>query len=97
MQVQPAAELPLRLPSMRRKRWGPVAPVLNALDAAPHTDLYVKFQGADVVGMVLVQAAPRDLNIVALSGDLSPLDLLHLRGHFGIPRFAGDGFTPSDN
>jgi hypothetical protein len=21
---------------------------------------------------------------------ISPLDLLHLRGHFGIPRFSGD-------
>jgi hypothetical protein len=26
-----------------------------------------------------------------LAGNLSPLDLLHLRGHFGIPRFEGDG------
>jgi hypothetical protein len=75
----------------------PMPPALNALDSAPHTDLYIKFQGVDVVGMVLVQATPRNLNVVALSGDLSPLDLLHLRGHFGIPKFAGDGFAPADN
>jgi hypothetical protein len=74
----------------------PPPPILNALDQ-PHTDLYIKFQGMDVVGMVLVQATPRNLNVVALSGDLSPIDLLHLRGHFGIPKFAGDGFTPQDN
>jgi len=75
----------------------PGAPVLNSLNAQGHTDLYIKFQGTDVVGMVVVQASPRNLNVVALSGDLSPLDLLHLRGHFGIPKFAGDGFAPADN
>ena len=74
----------------------PAPPMLNALDQ-PHTDLYIKFQGMDVVGMVLVQATPRNLNVVALSGDLSPIDLLHLRGHFGIPKFADGGFTPQDN
>jgi hypothetical protein len=62
-----------------------------------HTDLYIKFQGTDVVGMVVMQATPRNLNVVAINGDLSPLDLLHLRGHFGIPKFAGDGFSPADN
>ncbi len=75
----------------------PGGPVMNSLNAQDHTDLYIKFQGADVVGMVVVQASPRNLNVVALSGDLSPLDLLHLRGHFGIPKFAGDGFSPADN
>jgi hypothetical protein len=76
---------------------GPGGAVARALAAAPHTDLYIKFQGADVVGMVLVQAGERNLNIVALSGDLSPLDLLHLRGHFGIPKFGGDGFTAAED
>jgi len=26
---------------------------------------------------------------VTVAGNLSPVDLLHLRGHFGIPRFEG--------
>ena len=75
----------------------PSGPVMNSLNAEGHTDLYIKFQGTDVVGMVVVQASPRNLNVVAINGDLSPLDLLHLRGHFGIPKFAGDGFSPADN
>jgi hypothetical protein len=73
------------------------APYAVAPGAQSHTDLYLKMQGVDVVGMVVVQASPRNLNLVALSGDLSPVDLLHLRGHFGIPKFAGDGFAPADN
>jgi hypothetical protein len=28
---------------------------------------------------------------VTVAGNLSPIDLLHLRGHFGIPRFDNDG------
>ena len=75
----------------------PPAPYVIPPDVPAHTDLFLKFEGADVVGMVLVQSSARNLNVVAISGDLSPLDLLHLRGHFGIPRFAGDGFTSADN
>ena len=28
--------------------------------------------------------------------NLSPADLLHLRGHFGIPKFEGTGFREKD-
>jgi hypothetical protein len=28
-----------------------------------------------------------------LAGNLNPVDLLHLRGRFGIPRFEGGGWT----
>ena len=34
---------------------------------------------------------PRSLTLVTVAGNLSPVDLMHLRGHFGIPRLdAGD-------
>jgi hypothetical protein len=75
----------------------PTAPAPYAVGSEGHTDLFIKFQGTDVTGMVVLQASPRNLNVVALTGDLNPLDLLHLRGHFGIPKFAGDGFAPADN
>jgi len=75
----------------------PTAPGPYAVGAEGHTDLFIKMQGVDVMGMVVVQASPRNLNVVALTGDLSPLDLLHLRGHFGIPKFSGDGFAPADH
>ena len=59
------------------------------------TDLYIKFENTDVTGMVVLLVSPKNVNVVALTGDLSPLDLLHLRGHFGIPKFSGDGFVPA--
>jgi hypothetical protein len=62
---------------------------------AGQTDLWINFSHMDVTGMVVLFSGPKDLNLIALNGDLSPLDLLHLRGHFGIPRFSGDRFVPS--
>ncbi len=59
------------------------------------TDLWINFQHMDVTGMVLLFEDGKNLNLIALSGELSPLDLLHLRGHFGIPRFSGDRFEPA--
>jgi hypothetical protein len=58
------------------------------------TDLWINFSHMDVTGMMVLVSAPKDLNLIALNGDISTLDLLHLRGHFGIPRFSGDGFVP---
>src|SRR5580700_2831211 len=58
------------------------------------TDLWINFAHMDVTGMMVLISGPKDLNLVALDGDISTVDLLHLRGHFGIPRFSGDRFVP---
>jgi hypothetical protein len=61
---------------------------------AGQTDLWINFAHMDVTGMMVLISKPKDLNLIALNGDLSTVDLLHLRGHFGIPRFSGDSFEP---
>ncbi|MBV8631420.1 MAG: DUF4252 domain-containing protein [Silvibacterium sp.] len=61
------------------------------------TDVWVRFDHAEVEGMVLLVANQTNLNLVAINGTLSPLDLLHLRGHFGIPRFSGDALVEQKN
>ena len=61
------------------------------------TDVWVRFEHANVEGMVLLVVNQTNLNLVAINGTLSPLDLLHLRGHFGIPRFSGDDLVESRN
>jgi hypothetical protein len=58
------------------------------------TDLWINVSHMDVTGMMVLISSSKDLNLVALNGDISTLDLLHLRGHFGIPRFSGDRFVP---
>jgi hypothetical protein len=64
--------------------------------APGHTDLWIRLRNGNVEGMVLLFEGEKNLDLVAVNGTLSPLDLLHLRGHFGIPRFAGDGFAPDN-
>lgn len=61
------------------------------------TDLWVRFAHTDVEGMVLLVSNPTNIDLIVIDGTLSPLDLLHLRGHFGIPRFPGDNFVPDSN
>jgi hypothetical protein len=57
------------------------------------TDVWVVMDGANVRGAVVLVESPRSLTLATMAGNLSPVDLLHLRGHFGIPRFEGDGLT----
>ena len=54
------------------------------------TDIWVRMDHSDFNGIVLLVANERNVNLVVVDGMISPLDLLHLRGHFGIPRFSGN-------
>jgi len=57
------------------------------------TDVWVVLDGANVRGAVILAETPKSLTLVTVAGNLNPVDLLHLRGHFGIPRFDGDGVS----
>lgn len=50
------------------------------------TDLWLHFSGADIDGVTVLARGPRDMNVVHIACDLRPLDLIHLSGHFGIPK-----------
>jgi hypothetical protein len=54
------------------------------------TDVWLVVDGVNVRGGVVLVESPKSLTLVTLAGNLSRVDLLHLRGHFGIPRFEGD-------
>ncbi len=51
------------------------------------TDVWIVMDGMNVRGAVVLAETPKSLTLVTVAGNLSPVDLLHLRGHFGIPRF----------
>lgn len=57
------------------------------------TDVWISFSHMQVTGMTVMLAGPKDIDLISLTGNLSPIDLLHLRGHFGIPKFDADGLT----
>jgi hypothetical protein len=70
-----------------------VATGMNHKSYPGHTDLWIRYGQGNVEAMTLLVAEPKALNMVEINGKLSPLDLLHLRGHFGIPRFSADRFA----
>jgi hypothetical protein len=55
------------------------------------TDVWLVLDGANVRGGVVLVESPKSLTLATVSGNLSPVDILRLRGHFGIPRFDSDG------
>ena len=55
------------------------------------TDVWLVMDGTNLRGAVVLAETPKSLTLVTVAGNLSPVDLLHLRGHFGIPRFDDDG------
>jgi hypothetical protein len=59
------------------------------------TDVWLVLDGVNVRGAVVLAETPKSLTLVTVAGNLSPVDLLHLRGHFGIPRFDGNDFKES--
>lgn len=59
-------------------------------DDQGRTDVWIRFEHTNVEGAVVMLANPTNVDLIAINGTISPLDLLHLRGHFGIPRFDGE-------
>jgi hypothetical protein len=57
--------------------------------AQPHTaitDIWLHFADGDIDHVTVLVRAAHDMNLIQVAGDLRPLDLLHLSGHFGIPK-----------
>jgi hypothetical protein len=57
--------------------------------AQPHstvTDLWLHFAGPDITGITVLTRSPRDMSVIQVACELRPLDLIHLSGHFGIPK-----------
>lgn len=54
------------------------------------TDFFIHMVHNNVEGAVVMLANDKNVNVIYVDAFLSPLDLLHLRGHFGIPDFDSD-------
>lgn len=50
------------------------------------TDLWLHFNGADIDDVMVLVRGGRQMSVITVSGQLRPLDLVHLSGHFGIPK-----------
>ena len=64
-------------------------------EGATNTDFWVRFDGSAISNIAVLFAGENQLNCIAVSGSISPLDLLHLSGHFGIPKIEGGATVPA--
>lgn len=54
------------------------------------SDIYVKMVNNEVQGIFVLDAEPKELNMVYISGSIRPEDLEKLSGNFGIPNINTD-------
>jgi hypothetical protein len=52
----------------------------------PLTDLWLHYDGPVIDDVTVVVRARKQMSVIEVSGQLRPLDLVHLSGHFGIPK-----------
>jgi hypothetical protein len=67
-------------------------------DGAPGvTEVWVRLENNAISNAAVLQAKANDIKFVTVSGSISPLDLSHLGGHFGIPKLEGGVEVPKAN
>ena len=59
------------------------------------TDLWIRFENNAISNIAILLARSNEVNFVVVSGSISPLDLSHLGGHFGIPKIEGGVVVPN--
>ncbi len=59
------------------------------------TDLWIRLQNNAVSNVAILVSRPNEVTFISISGSISPLDLSHLAGHFGIPKIEGGFVVPN--
>jgi hypothetical protein len=59
------------------------------------TSVWVRMDNNAISNVALLLARAHEVNFVVVSGSISPIDLSHLGGHFGIPRIEGGVKVPN--
>jgi hypothetical protein len=59
------------------------------------TNLWFRMENNAISNVAIFLASEKEVNFVVISGSISPLDLSHLGGHFGIPKIEGGVVVPN--
>jgi hypothetical protein len=77
------------LESIRRQfqtsAWSPMVKD-HSKDGSSDSDIYVKSEGGEILGMFILNAEPKELDFVYISGPISLNDLSAMGGNFGVPK-----------
>lgn len=86
---KPGEYSPADLEAIRRQfqtsDWKPMVRD-HSKDGSSNSDIYVKSEGNEILGMFILDAEPRELDFVYISGPISLDDLSAMGGNFGIPK-----------
>jgi hypothetical protein len=59
------------------------------------TELWIRFENNAISNIAILLARSKEVDLILVSGSISPLDLTHLGGHFGIPKIEGGVMVPN--
>ena len=62
------------------------SPKNSATPEKPLTDLWLHYDGTTIDGVTVLVRGRRQMSVIEVSGQMRPMDLVHLSGHFGIPK-----------
>ena len=96
---EPTAYDPELLNSLRQEYsaagWQHLATAHPKENGLGETDLWLRFENQTIRNIAVLRTGRNQINFVTVSCAISPLDLLHLAGHFGIPNVEGGVVLPS--
>lgn len=68
----------------------------HAKDGGPGvTDVWVRMENNAVSNVAVLVTKANEVDFVAVSGSISPIDIFRLGGHFGIPKMESGATVPS--
>ncbi len=59
------------------------------------TDLWVRMENNAISNVAILVARSNEVDFFVVSGSISPMDIAHLGGHFGIPKIEGGVEVPN--
>jgi hypothetical protein len=59
------------------------------------TLLWLRLENNAISDVAVLLAKPNEVDFIVVSGSISPVDLSHLGGHFGIPKIEGGVMVPN--
>jgi Domain of unknown function (DUF4252) len=59
------------------------------------SDLWIHWQNEAISNIAILLARPNEVTFIEITGSISPLDLSHLGGHFGIPKIEAGVRVPN--
>jgi Domain of unknown function (DUF4252) len=74
---------------LRKPLWSRIVGVKSL--KGENSEIYLKKEGQQIGGLVVIAAEPRELTIVHIEGPINPEELAELQGHMGIPKMAIKG------